>query len=40
MLQWDIKFTAEQSAVYYNKKRDKKFTLKEKNKVYLLHYYM
>ena len=38
ILQWDIKFTAEQSAVYYNKKRDRELTLKERNKVYLLHH--
>ena len=35
-LQWDIKFISERSAVYYNKKRDKRFTLKERDKVYLL----
>ena len=38
MLQWDIKFTAEWSVVYHNKKRDKEFTLKEREKVYLLCY--
>ena len=37
MLQQDIKFAVKQSAVYYNKKRDREFTLKEKDKVYLLH---
>ena len=36
-LQYDIKFISEQSAVYYNKKRDKELTLKERDKVYLLH---
>ena len=35
-LQWDIKFISERSAVYHNKKRDKRFTLKERDKVYLL----
>ena len=37
-LQRDIKFVTEQSAVYHNKKRDKRLTHKEKNKVYLLHH--
>ena len=36
MLQRDIKFASERSAVYYNKKRDREFTLKERDKVYLL----
>ena len=36
MLQRDIKFASERSAVYYNKKRDRGFTLKKGNKVYLL----
>ena len=37
MLQRDIKFASERSAVYYNKKRDKGLTLKKRDKVYLLH---
>ena len=36
MLQRDIKFTSERSAVYHNKKRDRELTLKERDKVYLL----
>ena len=36
MLQRDIKFTSERSAVYHNKKRDRGPTLKEGDKVYLL----
>ena len=36
MLQRDIKFASERSAVYHNKKRDKGLTLKEGDKVYLL----
>ena len=38
MLQRDIKFTSERSAVYHNKKRDRGLTLKEGDKVYLLHH--
>ena len=38
MLQRDIKFASERSAVYHNKKRDRELTLKERDKVYLLHY--
>ena len=38
MLQRDIKFASERSAVYHNKKRDREFTLKERDKVYLLHH--
>ena len=36
MLQRDIKFASERSAVYHNKKRDREPTLKERDKVYLL----
>ena len=36
MLQRDIKFASERSAVYHNKKRDRGPTLKERDKVYLL----
>ena len=36
MLQRDIKFASERSAVYHNKKRDRGPTLKEGDKVYLL----
>ena len=36
MLQRDIKFASERSAVYHNKKRDREFTLKKGDKVYLL----
>ena len=38
MLQRDIKFASERSAVYHNKKRDRELTLKKRDKVYLLHY--
>ena len=38
MLQRDIKFASERSAVYHNKKRDRESTLKERNKVYLLRH--
>ena len=38
MLQRDIKFTSERSAVYHNKKRDREPTLKERDKVYLLYH--
>ena len=38
ILQYNIKFAAEQSAVYYNKKIVRELTLKERNKVYLLHH--
>ena len=38
MLQRDIKFASERSAVYHNKKRDRESTLKERDKVYLLYY--
>ena len=37
MLQRDIKFASERSAVYHNKKRDRELTLKKRDKVYLLH---
>ena len=37
MLQRDIKFASERSAVYHNKKRDRGLTLKKRDKVYLLH---
>ena len=36
MLQRDIKFASERSAVYHNKKRDRESTLKKGDKVYLL----
>ena len=36
MLQRDIKFASERSAVYHNKKRDRELTLKKRDKVYLL----
>ena len=38
MLQRDIKFASERSAVYHNKKRDRGPTLKEGDKVYLLRH--
>ena len=37
MLQRDIKFASERSVVYHNKKKDRGLTLKERDKVYLLH---
>ena len=35
-LQRDIKFISKRSAVYYDKKKDRELTLKERGKVYLL----
>ena len=35
-LQRNIQFLVKRSALYVNKKRNKDFTLKEKNKIYLL----